>query len=259
MVSTRQAVTAILRSARSASNIRGSASRVSGTAGMLCLISASLSWAPHVLAQQAPVSSDQSVTLQEVTVTGSRIKRTTDYTSTTPTTVTDSATMESLGVVNVGQMLDMTPSNISAYTPATTGGSSFYTGAYIADLRGFNGFFSGARTLTMIDGHRVVSTNTQDSFDLNFIPQVLVQRIDTVTGGASAAYGSGAESGVLNIILDRHLEGGKFNADEYNTNYNDGKDRHVAAAYGHGLFDDRLHFVLGAEYQRQDPAYCQRS
>ncbi len=225
-------------------------------AGMLCLLTASLSWAPHALAQQAP--GDQA-TLEEVTVTGSRIKRTTDYTSTTPTTVIDAATMENLGVVNVGQMLEMTPSNVSAYTPQTTGGSSFYTGAYIADLRGFNGFFSGARTLTMVDGHRVVSTNTQDSFDLNFIPQVLVSRTETVTGGASAAYGSGAESGVLNVILDRQLEGGKFNADAYSTNYNDAKDKHVAAAYGHGLFDNRVHFVLGAEYEHTDPASCQFS
>jgi outer membrane receptor protein involved in Fe transport len=225
-------------------------------AGVLCLLTASVAFAPHAFAQQA---TSDTAPLQEVTVTGSRIKRTTDYTSTTPTTVTDAATMESLGVVNVGQMLEMTPSNISAYTPQTTGNGSFYTGAYIADLRGFNGFFSGARTLTMIDGHRVVSTNTQDSFDLNFIPQVLVQRIDTVTGGASAAYGSGAESGVLNIILDRQLEGGKFNADFGETNYNDDKDKHVAAAYGHGLFDNRVHFVLGAEYEHTDPASCQFS
>jgi len=259
MVSTRQAVAAILRSGRSASDYRATASRVTGTAGMLCLLTASFALAPHAYAQESTTTSDQTTSLEEVTVTGSRIKRTTDYTTPTPTTVIDATTMENLGVVNVGQMLEMTPSNISAYTPQTTGGSSFYTGAYIADLRGFNGFFSGARTLVMIDGNRVVATNTQDSFDLNFIPQVLVSRTETVTGGASAAYGSGAESGVLNVILDRQLEGGKFNADEYDTHYNDAKDRHVSAAYGHGLFDNRLHFVLAGEYESSDPASCQNS
>jgi iron complex outermembrane recepter protein len=230
---------------------------------MLCLLTTSLALAPHAFAQQTPATTttttDQSQTLEEVTVTGSRIKRTTDYTTPTPTTVIDATTMENLGVVNVGQMLEMTPSNISAYTPQTTGGSSFYTGAYIADLRGFNGFFSGARTLVMIDGNRVTATNTQDSFDLNFIPQVLVSRTETVTGGASAAYGSGAESGVLNVILDRQLEGGKFNADEYDTHYNDGKDRHVSAAYGAGLFDNRFHVVVAGEYESSDPASCQNS
>ncbi|HEY1898763.1 MAG TPA: TonB-dependent receptor [Steroidobacteraceae bacterium] len=260
MVSARQAVASILRSARSTSDSRLPLGKSAGAASALCLLTATLSWAPHAFAQQAPsadANSDQQ--LQEVTVTGSRIKHTTDYTTSTPTTVIDAETMQNLGVVNVGQMLELTPSNVSAYTPQTTGGSSFYTGAYIADLRGFNGFFSGARTLVMIDGNRVIATNTQDSFDLNFIPQILVSRTETVTGGASAAYGSGAESGVLNVILDRQLEGGKFNADEYDTHYNDAKDRHVAAAYGHGLFDNRLHFVVAAEYESSDPSNCQTS
>src|ERR1700733_2256044 len=228
MVSTRQAVAAILRSAHSASITRGPASRVTGAAGMLCLLTASFALAPQAFAQQtppastqpAPASSDQHGPLEEVTVTGSRIKRTTDFTTATPTTVIDTATMENLGVVNVGDVLEMIPSNISNFTPATTANGSFNTGAYIADLRGLNPFF-GSRTLTLIDSQRAVSTNTLDSFDLNFIPQVLVQRIDSVTGGASAAYGSGAVSGAINIILDHQLEGGKFDADTYDTHYND--------------------------------------
>ena len=248
MVSTDQAVTAILRSAR--------------RAGMPCLLAASMSWAPHALAQTATgtttTTSDQSQSLEEVTVTGSRIKRTTDFTTAAPTTVLDSTTLENLGVVNVGDTLSVTPSNISNVTPQTTGNSAFNTGAYIADLRGLNPFF-GSRTLTLIDGQRAVSTSTIDSFDLNFIPQVLVQRIDTVTGGGSAIYGSGAVGGVVNIILDHQLEGGKFNADTYDTHYNDAKTNHVSSAYGHGLFDNRIHFVIGAEYQKQDPASCQFS
>jgi len=77
MVSTRQAVAAILRSARSASVSRGAlASRVSGTAGMLCLLTASLAFAPHAMAQEAPAATGaQAQPLEEVTVTGTRIKR----------------------------------------------------------------------------------------------------------------------------------------------------------------------------------------
>jgi len=86
-----------------------------------------------------------------------------------------------------------------------------------------------------------------------------VQRVDTVTGGGSAIYGSGAVAGVVNVILDHQLEGGKFNADTYDTHYNDGKTNHVSAAYGHGLFDNRVHFVIGAEYQKQDTVSCQLS
>ncbi len=212
---------------------------------------------PSTGTQQAP-STGQPAQLQEVEVTGSRIKRTTDFSTPTPTTVIDSGTMESLGIVNVGQALSDIPSNTSTFTPTAAPNSPFYAGEYVADLRGLNGFFN-SRTLVLLDGNRAVPTDTSDHFDLNFIPQVLVQRIDTVTGGASAAYGSGAVAGVINVILNRTLEGGKLDADFYDTHYNDARSNHVAFAYGHGLFDDRFHFVLGAEYQKSDGALCMQS
>jgi len=229
---------------------------------MLCLLTTSLSWTPHLLAQAAPdatpatTTSEESQSLAEVTVTGSRIKRTTDFTTPTPITVIDATQMENMGVVNVGQALAMTPANVSQFSPANTGNSNFFMGAYIPDLRGLNPFF-GSRTLTLIDTHRAVPTNQGDSFDLNFIPQILVERIDTVTGGASAAYGSGAIGGVMNVILDRKLEGGKINADFGQTSHSDGRDKHLAAAYGHGLFDNKVHFVLGGEFEKQDAVGCQ--
>ncbi|MGC1457954.1 MAG: TonB-dependent receptor [Steroidobacteraceae bacterium] len=246
MASTSQAVAAILRSARGAS----------GMAGMLCLLTASLSWAPHVLAQQAPAASEQAQPLEEVTVTGSRIKRTTDFTTPTPTTVIDMGTMENLGITNIGEALAVIPANVSEFTPANTGNSNFFTGAFIPDLRGLNPFF-GSRTLTLIDSRRAVQTNQGDSFDLNFLPQILVSRIDTVTGGASAAYGSGAIGGVINVILDRKLVGGRINADIAETNDSDGRDKHLAAAYGLALFDNRVHLVVGGEYEKQDSVGCQ--
>jgi iron complex outermembrane recepter protein len=62
---------------------------------------------------------------------------------------------------------------------------------------------------------------------------------------------------VINIILDKKLEGGKLNGDVDETSHSDGRDRHIAAAYGHGFFDDRVHFVLGGEYESQDSIGCQ--
>jgi iron complex outermembrane receptor protein len=230
------------------------------SAAIFCGLMAALTWSANAAAQEAPTASAENddQQLREVTVTGTRIKRTTDFTTPSPTTVIDATTLENLGIVNVGQVLEMTPANTSLFTPQTTGGSSFFTGAYVADLRGLNGFF-GTRTLTLIDGRRAVPTNTGDSFDLNLIPGVLLQRIDTVTGGASAAYGSGAVGGVINIILDHQLEGGKFNADIYDTHDGDARDRHVGAAYGHGLFDNRVHLVIGGEFEKSGSAECQTS
>src|SRR5580693_2169387 len=187
-------------------------------------------------------------TLEEITVTGSRIKRTNDFNTPTPTTVIDTTAMESVGVVNIGQTLQLTPANASTFTPANTGNSNFFTGAYIPDLRGLNPFF-GSRTLTLVDGQRFVQTEQGDQIDLNFMPQIMVQRIDVVTGGASAAYGSGAIAGVENIILDRKLEGGKLNGDFFQTSHSDARDHHFGAEIGESLFDGKFHFTLGGEVE----------
>lgn len=193
--------------------------------------------------------------VQEVTVTGSRIRRTTDFNTPTPTTVIDSSTMESLGVVSVGAAATLAPANVSTFTPANTGNSNFFTGEYIADLRGLNPYF-GSRTLLLVNGQRIVQSTQGDSFDMNLLPQILVTRIDTVTGGASAAYGSGAIAGVVNVIIDNKLEGGKIAGDFYQTSKSDGRDRHFGAAYGHGFLDDRWHFVIGGEYEASDAISC---
>jgi iron complex outermembrane recepter protein len=196
-----------------------------------------------------------AASLEEITVTGSRIKRTNDFNTPTPTTVIDAAAMDSVGVVNIGQTLQLTPANASTFTPANTGNSNFFTGAYIPDLRGLNPYF-GSRTLTLVDGQRFVQTEQGDQLDLNFIPQIMVQRIDVVTGGASAAYGSGAIAGVENVILDNKLEGGKLTGDFFQTSHSDARDHHFGAAYGETLFDGKFHFTLGGEVERQDSVGC---
>jgi outer membrane receptor protein involved in Fe transport len=209
-----------------------------------------------VWSQEAPSAAPAPLpALEEITVTGSRIKRVNDFTTPTPTTVVDSVSMENLGIVNIGQALTQTPANVSTFTPAATGNANFFTGSYIADIRGLNPYF-GSRTLTLVNSRRFVQTDQGDSVDLNFIPQILVERIDVVTGGASAAYGSGAIAGVENILLNDKLDGGRLNGDFYQTSHSDARDRHVGAAFGHGLFDDRLHFVIGGEMEKQDSLGC---
>ncbi len=152
----------------------------------------------------------------------------------------------------------MLPSNVSTFSATNTGNSSFFAGSTIANLRGLNPFF-GSRTLNLVNGRRFVPTNQGDGVDLNFIPFVLVDRVDVVTGGASAAYGSGAISGVNNVILNRKLEGGR-RADGLRPHRSRAmrNDRHIGLAYGSGLFDDRGHFIIGYEYQQSDAIGCDR-
>ncbi len=200
--------------------------------------------------------SQSSSTVGEIVITGSRIKRTTDFETPNPTTVVDDQYLQNLGIVNLGDAMTQLPSNVSTFTPQATGNSNFFAGSTIADLRGINPYF-GSRTLTLIDGRRHVPTNQGDSVDLNFIPSIILQRMDVVTGGASAAYGSGAISGVNNVILNKTLQGAKVQADYGVTGHGDGDSYHVGAAAGTQLFDGRGHLVIAGEYQKQDAVGCQ--
>ena len=115
--------------------------------------------------------------LDEVQVTGSRIKRANDFDTANPTTVVDADYMKNLGIVNVGDAVKALPANISNNTPSTTGNANFFTGSTIANLRGLNPFF-GTRTLTLVDTRRVVPNSEGSAVDLTLIPSVLVERVD---------------------------------------------------------------------------------
>jgi len=223
----------------------------------LYAVALTLGLAGPAFAQDQPAQNTAGAqTLDEVTVTGSRIRRTTDFDTANPTTVVDDKYLQNLGIVNVGSAIAQLPSNISNNTPTTTGNANFFTGSTIANLRGLNPFF-GSRTLTLVNNRRFVPTNQGDGVDLNFIPSVMINRVDVVTGGASAAYGSGAISGVQNIFLNTKLEGGKADVDYQQSKESDAKDKHVGLAFGHGFADGRGHFVLGGEYEKMDAVGCQ--
>src|SRR5690606_22472700 len=121
-------------------------------------------------------------------------------------------------------------------------------GSNFANLRGLNPFF-GTRTLTLVDGRRFVPTSDGGAVDLNVIPSALIQRLETVTGGASAAYGSDAVAGVVNVILDKRFTGFKAQADFGRTFRGDGRSSHFSVGAGSAFADGRGHIVFGAEYQ----------
>ena len=155
-----------------------------------------------VAAQESAQTSDE-VKLEEVVVTGTRIRANEDYVSPNPVSTFDAQKMENLGLNNLSDVITQVPQNVSQFQASTTGGSAFFIGSTLANLRGLNPFF-GTRTLTLVDSRRFIPTTQGDSVDLNFIPSILIARTEVVTGGASAAYGSGAVSGVVNILLDRN-------------------------------------------------------
>jgi outer membrane receptor protein involved in Fe transport len=204
--------------------------------------------APQAEAQQpspAPAASGENE--NEILVTGSRVRRST-FETPNPVTVLGSEEVENLGLVNVAEVVKQLPQNSNFFSANNVGLGNFNVGAQLVNLRGLNPFF-GTRTLTLIDTRRVVATTAGGGVDITLVPSMLVGRVETVTGGASAVYGSDAIAGVVNVILDKSLEGFKAQADYGATTHGDGDDWHAAAAYGTGFADGRGHFIVGAEYQ----------
>ncbi|MDT1877296.1 TonB-dependent receptor, partial [Acinetobacter baumannii] len=108
------------------------------------------------------------------------------------------------------------------------------------------------RTLTLLDGQRVVGANVTGVTDVSQFPQLLVKRVDVVTGGASASYGSDAVGGVVNFVTDKKFTGFKANVQGGQTKYDDDRGGTVQAAWGKAFLDDRFHVTASAEFTKEN-------
>ena len=188
----------------------------------------------------------QDTAADEVVVTGSRINRT-GFTTPTPVTVLGAAQIEQLNITNAGAGITQMPAFRPSLNPTTNGFGSFNVGAQIANLRGLG----QARNLVLVDGRRFAPGTREGSVDLNLIPSLLIDRTEVVTGGASAAYGSDAIAGVVNVILAKRLTGIKGVVDYGVTGKGDGQNYHGGLAGGMDLFGGKGHIIAGGEYDKQ--------
>lgn len=203
-----------------------------------------------VAAAKDDQDSSSITVFEEITATGTRIKRT-GFSSATPSSVITSDTINDFGQVNAAEILRLIPQNSAFQSDATAGiQNNPNIGASFANLRGLNPFF-GTRTLTLVNTRRFIPTSAGGAVDLNVIPSSMIARVETVTGGASAAYGSDAVAGVVNIILDTEMEGWRGQVDYGQTFRGDGESMHASVAWGGSFAGDRGHIVLGTEYQDQ--------
>ncbi|AOF98765.1 tonB dependent receptor family protein (plasmid) [Blastomonas sp. RAC04] len=183
----------------------------------------------------------------DIVVTGSRITSNGDN---LPTPVT---------VASTEQLLKTSPSNIpdglnklpifalSRGTANLNNPSDNFTGNYL-NLRGFG----IQRNLILLDGNRMAPTSYTGAVDTNVIPQMLVQRVEVVTGGASAVYGSDAVSGVINFILNKEFEGIKVEAQSGVSSRGDAASWRAGAAFGANFGGGRGHFMASYEHFQQD-------
>lgn len=185
--------------------------------------------------------------VEEVIVSGSRLANTTGFSTPTPVTTLGAQEIERLNITNIGAGISQLPAFRPSTNPTTNGWGSFNVGAQIVNLRGLG----VNRNLVLVDNRRFAPVTREGTVDLNLIPSGLVERTDVVTGGASAAYGSDAIAGAVNVILNKTLTGMKAQVDYGQSQEGDGENYHVSLAGGADFLDGRGHFVIGGEYDDQ--------
>ena len=187
--------------------------------------------------------------LEAIVVTGSRITSA-GFTQPTPTTVLSAADIEKAAQPNLFDAIAELPA-LDGSTGRTTFANSTSSG-----MQGLSSFslrnLGTIRTLTLLDGQRVTPANVTGVVDVSQFPQLLVKRVDVVTGGASASYGSDAIGGVVNFVTDKKFVGLKANVEAGETTYQDDKNATVQAAWGRAFLSDSLHVELNGEYGKEN-------
>lgn len=190
--------------------------------------------------EAAPVEAD-------IVITGSRISQR-GYTAPTPVTVVDADTLAKSASTNIPDALNKLPqlanSRSNNQSPVIVANAP--QGGNYLNLRGIG----INRVLVLLDGQRLAPTTFEGAVDTNILPQLLVKRVDVVTAGASASYGSDAVSGVVNFVLDKKFTGIKAIATAGISDQGDDAFQRVGLAAGTSLMDDKLHLEGSVEFYR---------
>lgn len=185
--------------------------------------------------------------IEEIVVTGSRIQRS-NLTAPTPVQVIDAATIQLKGSTNAAELINELPA--AGVPGVSTTNSNFLvsaTGLNLVDLRNLG----TERTLVLVNGRRHVGgIEGSTSVDLNSIPSDFIERVEVVTGGASAVYGSEAIAGVVNIILKRDFQGASFSAQTGVTGEGDGENYNASATFGSNFAEDRGNIIVNFTYDK---------
>lgn len=199
-------------------------------------------------------SAQQEAQVEEVIVTGSRIARPNLESSVPVTTVTGEELFET-GNTSVGDLLNDLPAMRSTFSQSNSTRFLGTTGLNLLDLRGLG----TQRTLVLVNGRRHVGSDILSnavSPDVNTFPTDLIERIDVVTGGNSAVYGSDAIAGVVNFVLKRNFEGLQVRAQAGDTFEGDAPNHYASVLWGTNLFDNRGNIAVNLEWASQDEFFA---
>jgi outer membrane receptor protein involved in Fe transport len=201
-------------------------------------------------AYAAPAASEVKQ-VEEVVVTGSRVIQNGNNMP-TPVTIVSAEQLTRTTPSTVIDALQQLPVFAGGRQPMSQpGNSSQNNGAHVLNLRNVG----NTRTLVLFDGRRLPPTSPIGEVNADIVPSMLLQRVDVVTGGASAVYGSDAVAGVVNFITDRNFNGYKLNAHVGTSQLNDGQEIRIGFAGGTSLFDGRGHIEGSFEYYDNEGAF----
>jgi iron complex outermembrane receptor protein len=176
--------------------------------------------------------------VEEIVVTGTRIKRR-DFTSISPLATIDPTVIEYSGRPTLEETLNRMPQVIPDFGRTS---NSPGDGTARVNLRGLG----AGRTLVLVNGRRLAPSGVGTAVDVNNIPQVLVERVEIITGGATAVYGSDAVAGVVNFLLREDFDGLSVDGSFGITGEGDAETRDLDVAYGHNLANGRGNVVVYA-------------
>lgn len=188
-----------------------------------------------------------------IVVTGSRIRRP-NLESTVPITSVGGEEIFERASISVGDLLNDLPSLRSTFSQSNSSRFLGTAGLSLLDLRGLG----TQRTLVLVNGRRHVGADILSnavSPDINTFPTDLIERIDVVTGGNSAIYGSDAIAGVVNFVLKRNFDGVQIRGQGGITKYGDAGAYFVSAVAGTNFAESRGNIAINLEYARQNPAF----
>jgi len=233
----------------------GSSALRSGAVFAFAIAAASPAFAQddaEVAQDDAAAAQDTAAEESAIVVTGSRIRRP-NLESTIPITTVDAQQITEQANVSIGDALNDLPALRSTFSQSNSTRFIGTSGINLLDLRGLG----TNRTLVLVNGRRHVTSSPGGyDVDINTIPADLLERVDVVTGGNSAVYGSDAVAGVVNFILRRDFEGLQIRGQTGITQYGDRPSFFVSGTWGRNFFDDTLNVAVSVEYAEQDALFA---
>lgn len=227
---------------------------IAGSAVCLALVSSIPAFAQDAAPEAVEVETADTAAEGSIVVTGSRIRRP-NLESTVPITSVSGEQFFQQGQTNIGDTLNDLPQLRSTFAQQNPGLGIGIAGLNLLDLRGLG----TQRTLVLVNGRRHVPAdilNNAVSVDTNTIPNDLIERVDIVTGGNSAIYGSDAIAGVVNFVLRNNFDGLQLRGQAGVAEEGFGGNQYLSAMYGKNFADGRGNLTLHGEYARTERVFA---